>query len=415
MSRIFSSKNQTKPLIKRVLYRQKWNNTAYPQNRGLGKPVIKNNHFVERIHYGFVDNFNSPVIPNEDFMVNVENGRVFDFVADSYSLMKLSLVAAAERGVLTNDNGIFSNLRMIHSYSNPKIKYGEYLGDILQYYNETHIPFNIGNNSITQYNDYVNNFFKLFFEYEGGLPLTLSRWVTSTNSSILDTGVAFMYRDMDYDDDQRKEDDILSNRNFKYFQDLCMNMGFSILKDNPNILCYDLASPAGSSIRNKYNLFNLNYVFENRFIKTCFIDIDILFNNINIYYNKYVLKNPELKTFGIDLCGITTQSYHKLESINIDYRFPTEYELEMYIKIRNHEEGSPFQRAKLKTIYEKSIYFLKKLDKPSAIGYIDNSFRDQLWNKPHGFHDLRQKLKAKQTEAQRQQAGGGPSSGGSSY
>ena len=45
-------------------------------------------------------------------------------------------------------------------------------------------------------------------------------------------------------------------------------------------------------------------------------------------------------------------------------------------------------------------------------------FRDQVWNKNNGYHDIKTKIRGTtqtQSEAQRQQTGGGPSSGGSSY
>ena len=59
---------------------------------------------------------------------------------------------------------------------------------------------------------------------------------------------------------------------------------------------------------------------------------------------------------------------------------------------------------------------MKKVDKASAISYIDSMFKDQVWNKNYGYHDALARLRGQTiTEAQRQQTGGGPSSGGSSY
>ena len=43
---------------------------------------------------------------------------------------------------------------------------------------------------------------------------------------------------------------------------------------------------------------------------------------------------------------------------------------------------------------------MKKFDKMSAMSYINNMFRDQVWNKNHGYHDLLKKLKGKTTSAQ---------------
>ena len=89
----------------------------------------------------------------------------------------------------------------------------------------------------------------------------------------------------------------------------------------------------------------------------------------------------------------------------------------MYIRIRNLEEGSPFSEAKLKDIYKKSKYFMKKVDKLEAIGYTNRVFRDQVWNKDYGFDDAKAKFEGKtKTRSQRKQFGTGTQGGsGSSY
>ena len=110
--------------------RGKWETEAYPKNNGQGPNMIKDLGFVERIHYGLIDYNNNSVIPNEDFIVSTANGRVFDFVADSYSLMRLNQTTAVERGLVSLEGSALGNLDMVKSYSNPKLKYGEYLGDI---------------------------------------------------------------------------------------------------------------------------------------------------------------------------------------------------------------------------------------------------------------------------------------------
>ena len=92
-------------------------------------------------------------------------------------------------------------------------------------------------------------------------------------------------------------------------------------------------------------------------------------------------------------------------------------EIDLYIKIRNVEEGSPFSQAKLKDVYKKAKYFLIKVDKAEAIGYTNKVFRDQVWNKDFGYHDTKAKFEDKtQTQSQRQQVGASSRGGsGSSY
>lgn len=417
MSRNFDSTNKTRPSINRLRQRGRWETQAYPENSGLGPNMVKDTNFLERVHYGVIDNQNDSVIPNENFMVQTQHGRVFDFVADAYSVMRLNFTTAIQTGLVNVDGSAFSNLRMIDSYKDPRLKYGEYLGNILRFYNNTHIPNIVGTTSIASYENYVNNFFDFLFKETSDLPITMTRWMTSTNSRILDTGLAFSYADIPYDADQRKVNQIIDQPSFNYFKNLCMNMGFSILHNNPNILLFDVNSPATRSIRSSYGLYNLNTLFNSRYIKTYILDIEILFNTINIYYNKYAQKNSQTKVVSVQ-CGKTVSEYIRLSTVPYNKRIYSDlHEIDLYIKIRNLEEGSPFSQAKLKDIYKKSKYFMKKVDKLEAIGYTNRVFRDQVWNKDYGYDDAKAKFEGKtKTQSQRKQFGTGTQGGsGSSY
>tara|TARA_R100001079_G_scaffold29357_1_gene14830 strand:- start:1599 stop:2828 length:1230 start_codon:yes stop_codon:yes gene_type:complete len=368
---------------------------AYPDNQGAGHISVTDYHFAERTHYGVIDNENNAIIPNEDFIVEVGNFRMFDFVADSYSLAKLNCLVAKEKGQLSNGGVLSEGFGIMSAYQNPRVKYGKYLDDIFQFYNETHIPNSIGTNSITSYQAYVNNFFSFFLNQDTLSILTLTKWVTSNKSSILDTGLGFSYADIPYDHDQRKIDEIIDSYDFEYIKNLALNTSFSIMKFNPNILIYDLNGPAGESIRGSYGLVNLDTLFKERFIKTCTLDNDILYNKINIYYNKYVEKNYLNRVLDVEKCK-TVSSYFTLEKVSLSNRpYSDDQENSLYIQLRNKEEGSPFSQPKLKEIHRKSKYFTKRLDKPSAISYINNMFRDQIWNKNNGYHDIKAKIEGR--------------------
>ena len=62
MSRNFDSTNKTRPNVNRLQKRGKWETQAYPENSGLGPNMIKNTNFLERIHYGVIDNQNNSII-----------------------------------------------------------------------------------------------------------------------------------------------------------------------------------------------------------------------------------------------------------------------------------------------------------------------------------------------------------------
>ena len=406
MSRDFNSKNSTQPNINRLFYRGKWETEAYEENNGLGPNMIKDINFVERIHYGLIDHENNSIIPNEDFIVSTQHGKVLDFVADSYSLMRLNWTAAAEKGLVSTEGSAFSNLTMVDSYKNPRVSYGEYIGSILEFYNNRHIPENIGITNITSYEIYVKNFFDFIFKNTSDMAITMTRWNTSVNSSVLNTGLAFSYAQIPMDADQQKIDQVIDHPSFDYFKSLSLNMGFSILHNNPNILLYDIASPAGEGIRESYGLYNLPYIFSTRYTRTYTIDNNMLYNNINIYYNKYVNKNPQTKVVKVE-CGQTVSEYIRLSNVPFNKKPYTDLEeLNLYCKIRNLEEGSPFSKQKVSDIFKKAKYFLKKVDKVEAMGYINREYRDQVWNKDHGYSDLKKNLQGEtQTQSSREQMG----------
>jgi hypothetical protein len=415
------------PTINLAFYKAKWRTQAYYENNGVGPAMVKNFHFIERLHYGFVDNENNSIIPREEFIVETQHGRVFDFVADSYSLMRLNWGTALQKNLVSSENSAFGSLKMIGSYKNPKSKYGEYLGEILRFYNNEHIPNIIGTSNITSYEDYVNSFFVFLFKEFDDFPVTMTRWNTSIFSDIKNTGLAFSYADVDFDADQQKITQIIDHPSFNYFKNLCLNMGFSMDHNYPNTLVYDIKSPANSGLRSSYGFHTLSGLFEERFVQTHTIDNDLLYRIINIYYNKYVQKRPQIKITKVvwnGICNVTKikSKYIRLSTVNNSHRPYTDVEeLNLYCKIRNLEEGSPFSDQKVDSVFKKAKYFLKKVDKAKAMSYINSKYRDQVWNKDHGFHDLKRKLRGNTTtETQREQVGptipiGSGTGGGSSY
>lgn len=412
MARQFDSNNKS-PNPLRIFYRTKWEREVYPENGGIGPKMITDFNFAERLHYGMIDNKNNSIIPNDNYIVSTANGRVFDFVADSYSLMRLNWTSALQRGLASERESAFGALQMVDSYKNPKKRYGEYLDKILRFYNKKHIPNVIGITNITSYESYVNNFFDFLFKNSNNVAITMTRWNTSRHSSIMDSGLAFSYSNIPYDEDQRKVNQIIDHPSFGYFKNLCLNMSFAIDHNRPNILVYDVTSPASVGIRASYGISNLSSLFGTRFIKTYTLDNNLLYNYINIYYNKYALEHPQTKISKV-VCGQTVAEYISLSTVSLDKRLYTDLqELELYCKIRNLEEGTPFSEQKVNKIYKKAKYFLKKVDKAKAMGYINEEYRDQVWNKDHGIDDLFKKLEGK-TKTQSERDRDGSNRGGSS-
>lgn len=375
--------------------RYKYNLEAFPESNGLGPPMMKDFNFLELLNYGLIDEENNSIVPDELYLEYLNEGglaanpRVFDFVADSIASIKYNFGLAYGKNKLIRE-GVFQKFEVLQGYTDPKKRYDEYLGGLLQYFNSSWLPA-VNTDQLETYIDYFNEFCTMIQIEGGDLPITLSRFNKSINSSILDTGLAVNILDIPFDHDQKKIDQIVDQPSFGYFKNLCLNHGFSIAHNNPNILVFDVSSPAAETILSNRGIKNLRHLFISRYRKTCFLDLKYLFNIINIYYNQYVIMNTSIQRKYIK-CGKTFVKKIKRQQVPPLYSPPNSYKIEKYITIRNLEEGSPYSPNKIKQIKKKSKYLEKKFDINRAIGYISNEFKDQVWNKNYGYHDFVQRL-----------------------
>jgi len=395
VSRKFKFNNSMESTKKKMYFRAKYGTEAYAENDGIGPIMTKDFNFLELQNYGLIDNENYSIIPRTEYLVNInesdpQSPRVFDFVADALALMKMNFAIAANKGLIARE-GVFQDFTIIEAYSNPKIKYDNYMANFLKSFNNYFIREEIGIDNITSYYDYVKNFINLVESHSKNVPVTLSRFNKSTDSSVLDSGLAVKYFEIGYDDDQTKIDAIIDQPSFDYFKNLCLNFGFSISHNNPNILVYDVASPASQTLLRNRQILGLNSLFRSRYTRTYFDDINRLINNINIYYNRFVLLNPKYKKF-YTVCNKTYFDTIDRQPVDLLFRPSDNFLLDMYARIRNGEEDLIYSDKKIKQIIKKAKYLNKKLDIDNAMGYISNVFKDQVWNKDYGYHDLLQKI-----------------------
>ena len=400
MSRKFGNTNKENSFVS-WYYRAKWQTKAYRENNGAGPLAAKNLGFVERINYGFIDKNNYSVQPLEKHLVHLNSSdplaspMVFDFVADAFSVMKLNYLVACKKNFIAK-TGVFSDLTALQAYENPVLKYNEYLKGLLESFSLEYLPNKIGINNITSYETYVKAFFVFAKEKWQDVPLTFSRYQKSYLSSVLDTGLAIKIFNIGYDKDQEKINKIIDSPSFGYFKNICLNTGFSFLHNRPNIILFDMASPAARPFLLRKNLQNVDGIFRKRFRRTHMHDMKLLFNSINISYNNFVLLYPQTKIIKVT-CQKLSSDYIYRDPIEINY-IPNDISLIEYcILVRNIEESFPFSEQKTKNIFKKAKYLQKKFDTDRAMGYISNMFKDQVWNKDGGFDDLMKSMKGQTT------------------
>mgnify|MGYP003640897315 FL=1 len=191
-----------------------------------------------------------------------------------------------------------------------------------------------------------------------------------------------------------------------------MNSGFSVSKDTPWVLVFDLASPAAAPFLQPYKVRNLDGIFSEFFNRTELNDILLLRNSLYKYYNNFVIGNRVNRT-NRATCKKSYTKYLIREPLTIeklDEQYPEEWFLDHYIDLRNAEEGAPYKEQSLRSIKKIAKNYYKTLDRSSALSYIASRFVIQTWSKPYGYDDTLKKLsktEAEQTIVQRRRSSGG--------
>ena len=412
MARKFIGSNEDPSSKRTWYYRAKYEIEAYDQPFA-GDNQIKDITFFERQYYGTIDNRDYPVIPKEDKIVLTTGGkRVINFVNDAFRVMKRRMTVAVEYNKISRSNQFLVEFNPVQAYRPPDDDYRIILEDILRKYNTTEIPNRIGLNSITCFDDYVKNFINIISnEIKGGF-YTQSKWCRSPAASVYNSGLAISIANLRKGEDQQKIDDFIDHPDFDYYLKLALNSGFSVSKDTPWVLVFDLESPAAIPFLEPYRFRNLDDIFTENYDRTELNDITLLRNILYKYYNNFIIQyriNRENKVN----CKKSYTQYFVREPLTIeqlDTNYPEEWFIDYYVELRNAEEGAPYNQQSLASIKKIAKNYYKTLDRSSALSYIASRFVVQTWSKPYGYDDTLKRLsktELQQFQAQRRRTSGG--------
>ena len=396
--------------------RARYQTQAYREFGGLGPHVVKNTMFAEMQYYGIIDAKGDSIIPQDEFMKPLKKTRkraqdyfIFDFVADMFKDTKENIQNACAASMLPQLNPFIVNMDPVQAYKSPRQDYEKYLRKILTHFNKTIIPTEYGIINITNYDQYVKAFFDHMEKNSINKPITFSRWCRSWRASIFHTGLAIDITGFDPAEDKDKIKEFIDDPMFSYYKKILINRGFSVVHHTPWIIIADLQSPAIKRYMESYQFRNLQDLINKRHTYTNTLDIDIIYNHLRRYYNYMVIERPFSKKVDFlnwentKKCGKNTYStiLRRLPASADHFRisYPTEKRFMQYIDLRNIEEGMPLKPGRIRQTKKYTKKLLKLLDTEEALGYINNTYRDETWSKDFGFRDLisRQKIQNQDT------------------
>ena len=353
-----------------------------------GIKETKDLSFFEQAYYGTIDHEDNSIMPKTNYLKpltatgNPATGMVaMDFVVDAFDDVRKSFQYACNAGLLEKSNPLMYSMEAKRAYRSPYKDYETNLSGIFLRYNTEILANHTDLNNITDFDAYVKLFLKIISRDQTRTPITMEKWCRSTSASVFHSGLAIDIADLDIDNDQTKIDNFIDDKNFNYYKKVMLNRGFSLMENAPWILIADLQSPAMAPYLGRYRINKFEDIF-NRYNITYNINLNTIKRIIVKYYNFFAITNSEIKEL-IVCNGKTMQKYTRRQRTSLNL-IDDDYWYDLYISFRNYEEGHPFTENKIKSIKRRA----KILDKNKVMGYINNRFGNQTWNKPFGFDDF---------------------------
>ena len=365
----------------------KFNTEAYA-DAGNIKGIVEFN-FFEKIRYGHVNTKNIPVIPREEYMQpiiysNEISGIIFDFCVFGVEMILKHFQDCLRYGIIEQDT--ITKIAPIKAFVSPLIAYREGLKFNFDTFND-HLTINNLHNNITGLSSYVKEYVKYFkINHDVLRPMTLSKHCISKYASPMETGMAIQFYPTMFDDDQAKYDDIISSPNFKKYVNACRNFGFSVMKNTPNMIMFDINSAANAIPLNENGISSAEQLFETRFNVDTSKTIKILKQEMGKGYNMYA--NANKIVLNVKDCN-DRLIYNKkvlplVNNIN-NNNYINNNIINIYITFKYHEEQERMSIGKFNQIKNNVSYFQKRFDNDSVIGYINDEFQNLYESEPNNY------------------------------
>ena len=405
---------------------------AFPENNGEGKKMIRDLSFFDNSLYGLISPDGFSIVPMESKMATMSTPDLqkkihfmMPFVKDGLMEMQknMQLNVMFKKIVPTNQKLI--TLQPRRSFESPAENYDSYINELMIRFNRN-IENNIQTKNVMNFNQYIQNFIFYLKNRYSGAPITLSEWNTSGLNSIFSTGLAVAISGEGFSSDSEKFA-FKDHTTFEHYSNLAMNNGFMIHKNNPSILVADLANPI---TRNKLNTMvthpeieTIIGFFNDNYAKANSLELDIIKNKLNKYYNDYVVFNKYERYNTITCANKTLTTFKERKNINrfSDKNYSSNQWTNIHLEIKNIEKGNPLSRKQMRDLLKKSTTRLDRSKYSSYNDYIDSFFKKNMGPKDFTMSDLQRRLDKQETKPSTPAnmpttgyttVGGGGSSGG---
>jgi len=211
-------------------------------------------------------------------------------------------------------------------------------------------------------------------------PFTKTAYMKSRLCPMSVSGLSIEIADLDYANDEEKILQFTQSKNWKFYVNACNSYGFMIDRAAPWRIVADIDADGMREVSKKYGYGGASSILNRAYLRVApFYYQRFKFNLLSLY------NNVKMKKYYIphDCNGITMST----TIIPVNYtvnqfkeKFPEEYFLRLYCKIRFMEEESAFDEAQQKRLIGDTITIYQNKN----IGTALNNF-ERILNKPFDY------------------------------
>jgi len=317
------------------------------------------------------------------------NASALNFVVDAFSDLALQFQKNVLLKKISTKDEFLSTLTVHKAYQSPKALYGEhreiYFDVIVEQFKKRKIK-------VKNFHEFTYHLLMMLEKSLHRNPITKPAFIKSKRCSLRASGLVIEIADLDPANDQKKIDQFVRSLNWDFYVRACASYGFMVDEFVPWRLIADIgSSPTRSAIfeyAEKYGLNSTDDIIEKVYEPVHTNYYEMFKNNLLRLYNR-VKPKKIVETIHGDHGKMKYSMFPaSYTPSSLDAKYPPEYCLKLYFKIRFLEEESQFtdnQKAHLindciqiylknHEIQEAMDAFEKNLNKTfdyrGSIGYI---------------------------------------------
>jgi hypothetical protein len=247
--------------------------------------------------YGKINTLGNSISINKENLKTLNDNPNFylsNVAADAFNEMMLKYNAIIDSGLILKTSK-FYKIKVKKAYSSPHIEYNDYLNTYLNKFFNFITNNNLKNN-ITDYSSTIKNFIFYYNSQYDNFLFNKGEFIKSGFSSSNISGLIVEFDMGNYGDDFYKYQKFFEDPSFLAFQNLAKEFGFTIDKNIPWRMVFDISSPSASRyLINNYSIQNIEEYFNNYYYIADYFDFENFKVNMYNLYSFIAEQEPEFK------------------------------------------------------------------------------------------------------------------------